>query len=524
MIRFFALIRVSFLALLKSFSFTKKKVSGIGALAFMGALCVYMSGIYSFMFASALKPEGMLDLMPLLMIVVSCFMSLVLTVFAAGGIVFGGKDSDFILALPVSAFEIMLSKIMALYLENLLIVLFMMVPCGAVFMFFDGFFDLGFMIMLIIGTAFISFIPTLLCVVVGFLITWFSGHVKKKALITNVLYLAFIIGIMAISFQIQSLLGGIMQNADGIAFAMNSYLLPFGLFGKACRGDILSLISLIAISVIPFLLVVWLFSKKYKSIITRINTQFSRNDYKMQTVAASSQLKALYIKESNKYFGTPMYLMNTGFGIVMMLGASILALVKKSAISIMLSQIGDMPILPLICAGLMFAVGTVCTTCVSISLEGDRLWILKEAPLKADTIFFAKALFNLSLTVPSIIVSVAMLAFAFSFSAAEIAIAILLPCVFSAFVACFGIVVNLRFPKLDCDNETIVIKQSASSMIGIFGGMLIVIAGSLLYGFFLSLFISFEIFALTAIVLLAALTALIVKSLQMKGAQTFLEL
>ncbi|MEG2678097.1 MAG: hypothetical protein RR933_08250, partial [Oscillospiraceae bacterium] len=75
MIRFFALIRVSFLALLKSFSFTKKKVSGIGALAFMGALCVYMSGIYSFMFASALKPAGMLDLMPLLMIVVSCFMS-----------------------------------------------------------------------------------------------------------------------------------------------------------------------------------------------------------------------------------------------------------------------------------------------------------------------------------------------------------------------------------------------------------------------------------------------------------------
>ena len=60
----------------------------------------------------------------------TAFMSLMLTVFAASGFIFGGKDSDFVLALPISAFEVMLSKILALYLENLLISMAMMIPCG----------------------------------------------------------------------------------------------------------------------------------------------------------------------------------------------------------------------------------------------------------------------------------------------------------------------------------------------------------------------------------------------------------
>lgn len=41
------------------------------------------------------------------------------------------------------------------------------------------------------------------------------------------------------------------------------------------------------------------------------------------------------------------------------------------------------------------------------------------------------------------------------------------------FIPVAGLAVNLWLPRLDCENDTVV-KQSASSMIGIFGGMLVV--------------------------------------------------
>lgn len=46
-----------------------------------------------------------------LMALMACVMSLMFTLFAASGLVVGGKDSDIVLALPVPAFTVMLSKI-----------------------------------------------------------------------------------------------------------------------------------------------------------------------------------------------------------------------------------------------------------------------------------------------------------------------------------------------------------------------------------------------------------------------------
>ena len=62
------------------------------------------------------------------------------------------------------------------------------------------------------------------------------------------------------------------------------------------------------------------------------------------------------------------------------------------------------------------------------------------------------------------------------------ALALLALCVcMGLFIPVAGLAVNLWLPRLDCENDTIVVKQSASSMIGIFGGMLVVGLGALLW-------------------------------------------
>ena len=51
----------------------------------------------------------------------------------------------------------------------------------------------------------------------------------------------------------------------------------------------------------------------------------------------------------------------------------------------------------------------------------------------------------------------------------------------TGFLAAAELMVNLHFPKLDWDNDTVVIKQSASAMIACLGSILIVAAAAGLY-------------------------------------------
>ena len=124
---------------------------------------------------------------------------------------------------------------------------------------------------------------------------------------------------------------------------------------------------------------------------------------------------------------------------------------------------------------------TVNPACVSISLEGRTLGILKEAPVPPRELFGAKALVNVLVSDVPATLSVLLLWFGLGLSAPD-ALALLALCVcMGLFIPVAGLAVNLWLPRLDCENDTIVVKQSASSMIGIFGGMLVVGLGALLW-------------------------------------------
>ncbi|MEG0110597.1 MAG: hypothetical protein RR675_05715, partial [Oscillospiraceae bacterium] len=144
MLKYWALLRVSFRGLINNFGAggggksKKRAASGTGIMVLMGLLSLYISGVYSFAFGSMLKQTDMLGIMPVMMAIVAVLMSLMFTALAASGIVFGSKDMDLMLSLPLSAFSIMLSKTMALYLENLVFSVFMMLPAGGAYLYFGG--------------------------------------------------------------------------------------------------------------------------------------------------------------------------------------------------------------------------------------------------------------------------------------------------------------------------------------------------------------------------------------------------
>ena len=532
--QFLTLLKLNFKAMLLSTggfgSGSKKKkrkaLSGVGVLVLLSALMLYIGGVYAFMLSSVLAPVNALDLVVGIMAILAAFMCFIFTAFNSQGLLFGGKDIDILFSLPISPFAIMLSKVTAVYLENLVFTFFLVGPAGYAYLHYMGF-DALFVVLLLVCLLFFPFLATLLAVLVSFLMSLISARMKHKNLITTLLSFVGVGAILLASFQLNKFMGLLSANPNGFRIWLSRYLPPVYWMIKACtQRDLLSLLLFIAVCVIPFLLFVYLISLSYKSILTGLLSQHTSFHYHLGELRSSSPFKALFNKELRRFFGTPMYLVNSGIGAVFVLAAGVAALLYRSSVQGFVEMFPAelQPMLPvLLAAALCFFITTIQITPVSISLEGKTLWLLKEAPISSSLIFLCKILVQLLVVGVPLAFTVPALAYVFRLSALQGLLLFLAAFSFAVFFAVAGIVVNLFLPRLDYTNENMVIKQSASLIICLFGSMLfLVLMGFLYYKllfnihpvYFMLIFTGFDLF----------LTGAMVAFLSKKGQQMFYEL
>ena len=236
--KLWVLLKLNFRAMLRAFSFRsgagsskKKAAGGLGALLLMAFLALYLSGVYSFLLASMLAEVGIVEMVLPLMALMACVMSLMFTLFAASGLVFGGKDSDIVLALPVPAFTVMLSKILALYLENLVFCGLWMLPTGAAYLVYAGLGAgqaAGFCVRLLAAALFLPLLPSVLALLGGWVIAYFSGRMKHKSLVGTVLSIVLTGAVLVGSLQINALAAALLQNIEGVRRTLHTWLLPLG--------------------------------------------------------------------------------------------------------------------------------------------------------------------------------------------------------------------------------------------------------------------------------------------------------
>ena len=115
------------------------------------------------------------------------------------------------------------------------------------------------------------------------------------------------------------------------------------------------------------------------------------------------------------------------------------------------------------------------TTATSISMEGKEWWIIQSLPIKTKTVFDSKILLNLTLIAPFYVIAEIISILVLQPSLIELCWLILLPIIFIVFACVFGITINIRFPMMKWENETVVVKQSAAAMIGGLGGSLVIL-------------------------------------------------
>ena len=185
--------------------------------------------------------------------------------------------------------------------------------------------------------------------------------------------------------------------------------------------------------------------------------------------------------------------MNASMGTLMMIIVSVMAVIKGDLFGIDSTMIAAMPALSeniglIGVAMICFVVSSNFVAAVSVTLEGNSLWVVKSLPIPTHLVLDAKWYVHFLFTaIPAVLFSVIVglvVELSWGWVLAMVAMAIIA----SATFAVMDLAVNLKFPNLHWTNETAAIKQGISTVIAMFGGWgiaLLPIFGWFLFGKYL---------------------------------------
>lgn len=506
-----------------SFSTRKKKGFRMMLVIMPAGLLLWLSCLYSFVLLVSV-PGGLSHFVLLIMMLAAFMILFFFSFYNAQGHLFGFKDYDLLMSLPLDKKEIMLSKLFAFLLLDYFYAFFIAVPTLVLYAVYypQG---LSYYLFAIIGFLTLPLIPMVISSLFAILIYKISGNSRFRNLIQNVLSMGLIALILLSSFTMPSVLKNVTDFTGVLntiqTFVPNIYYFVYAL----TEGNFLYFLLSLLINTVPFVLFVYFFARTFTKLNENMLTGYKVKNYKLGRLHTQSKLKALFSKELRRYFSSSLYVLNTAIGVLMLLILSVGALFQGDEIFATLFAIPEIGvfIFPACCILFFSLITMSCTTGISISLEGNRLWIVKSLPINIKEYFLSKAMVNWVVIMPLSILSAFFISYAFQFSFIEIAL-LLLVCILSAiFTSLFGLVVNLNFPKLQWDREVIVIKQSISSFLSIMSGPIIGVGIGFLYYLFRAM-ISISNFILLMMVLMVILIALMWLYLVKKGPKLFIRL
>lgn len=488
--KFRALLSLSLRSMLltsagKSRGKRKKAASGLGVMVVMAFLALYISGVYSVMLMEVLAPVGMESMVFIYMGMVALLGGLLYTTFAVKGVVFGGKDNDLLLSMPVSSTLLAASRVSAIYLENLVFSAFVLLPAGvacAIMTESGGGRTASFWVRLLLAALLLPLLDTALSVGVGALVAFASAKLSRgKALGQNLFMAFYLVLVFYFSFSINGMMAELAADAAGIKASL-TWALPMVWMGDGILGSWGLLLAFGACCILPFLVMIVLLGKNYRRAVTAFQGQSARGDYRLSAQRGAGQRRALLRKEARRFFGTPTYFWNAGLGLIFMLVMGVAALVKRKELLALAEALGGSGlVLPLCCGALGFCLSTVAITASSVSLEGKCFWILREAPVKEKTLLWVKVGFQLLLSIPCTLAASLCFCAALSLPAWQWVVLFVTMVLFALWQAVFGLLMGLAFPKLDAANETVVIKQSLSVLLAMFVPMVALLVGGLLW-------------------------------------------
>ncbi len=456
-------------------SHSKKEKQRGAAFGILAILAVGLMVAYSTVINIGLAGMGAVHILPTISTLICSLITLILTFLKSSGVLIGLRDYDMVMSLPVKSTDVVLSRVIMVYLTNLLISIIVVLPSVIIFGLYAEKEVWG-SVIFFLSLFFLPVIPMVLSLGLGILIAAVSTRSRHKNVLSLVLSTLVILLIVAASARAQNMNSNEILNI-GLALSnmANQVYPPATLIYNAVEGqNFLYFAAFAGISILVGCVFVGVVAHFYQQINTAMSSH-SAVQYERKSLKVSSPLKAMYKREFDRYFSCTIYALNSTIGMVLLFVVSLLLLfispetIEQQSGIIGLNQILRQ-VLPLVIA--VFITMTS-TASASLSLEGKSRWLMCSLPVRSIDIFHSKMAVNLTVIFPFALISGLLLGIKMEVSLVQAVFLCIVPAVYACFVSVLGMYMNVKFPKYDWTSEYYAVKGGAISVLATMGaGML----------------------------------------------------
>ena len=392
------------------------------------------------------------------------------------------RDNDLLLSLPIPVRAIITARLMNVWLLGAMYAAVAVVPAVAVYCAVVGA-TAARVICGVILFAVITAIVLLLSTLLGWVVAKISLKLKNKSFVTVAVSLVFVGAYYFFYFKASDLIKDLVLNAAVYGARIKGAAHGIYRFGRIGEGDWASAGLFLAVSA-ALVAAVWVvLSRSFLGIVTS-SGRSGHVRYRERAVREKTPFRALLGKEFARFAASPNYMLNCGFGVLLIPAGGVLLLLKGRVVVDLLEKV--LPGRPGIIAVLVCAVYCM-VACMndmaapSVSLESRSLWIPQSLPVRPGTVLRAKASVQLILTGVPMLVAVACAAAVVRAPAGLTLLMGLTPLLFTAFFALFCTFLAVKLPILSWTNEIAPIKQGGAVAIALLGGWLLSVAMGGLY-------------------------------------------
>ena len=392
---------------------------------------------------------------------------------------FESKYNDMLLSMPITADDILISRILVMLCYNYFLELLFAVPGYIAWVIVYGFEPLV-LVMLVVILLIWPLLAMTLGILVGYVLMRITARMKHKNLFRLILFVGFMViyyfAVVIAPNKLQEIFidSGIMEEGSSLSF--------INWFGKAVwLQDIPSIIKIVLLSIIPFAIVFHIVRRNFFKTIS-LSKDTVRIEYKEKELKTHSITFSLLYREWKRMFNCFVYLTNNFISVIMAyIGCVVLFVGWDKVWADVLPYVGtELAAVMALLTGL-FVLSAYMVSASSISLEGQSLDALKTFPIDTVDIINSKILFHYLFMGPCAILFSFVLIIKGQLGLSMSLSALILPTAFLIFTDCLGLWLNLRHHKLDWANEAEVVKRGLPVFLVMLVGMGVIACGAAVY-------------------------------------------
>ena len=448
------------------------------------------------------------------------------SVFSTFSSLYIAKDNEQLLSLPIPPGTILFSRLVSVYAMSALYSGVIWLPAVIVYFILGG--NTLALILGLILMIFVALFVTAVTAVLGWVVAMISVRLKGKSFVTVIISFAAFAVYYFFVMRSSNLVSSIVESGDSMKPGLMSFGYPFYQLAMGATGELAGFAIFTAIALVLAGVVMLVLSKSFIRIVTT-KRGGSKAVYRERAASARSQGQALLRRELKHYTSSATYMMNTGFGLVVELVMAVLGIIFCGKIQEYLgtlykeAPIANLFLAPIALAAFIFLIGVNYISTPSVSLEGNRIWVVQTLPIRTADILRAKLRLHIVLNaVPAFILGVVVI-FVLKLDLVDGILMLLAALVFTALSGAFGLFLGLKNPNLHWTVESQPVKQGIAALIELFGTMLLAVAVGGLY-FLVMFLVNARIYLMIWLVIFAVSFFLLWKWLSSTGAKIFEEL